>query len=128
MRLLLDTHAFLWFAGGSPRLSERAKSAIEAESNDILVSVASLWEIAVKTSLGKMKLASSFDDVISEAISVTAAKVLPIGLSELVVVATLPFHHRDPFDRLLVAQAQVERLTIVSVDDLLDDYGIQRIW
>src|SRR5712692_5113047 len=127
MRLLLDTHTFLWFIDDNPRLSSNAKSLLESD-NDLLLSTASLWEIAIKFSLGKLGLPEPFEPFVRYQLSVNAIDVLQIDTAHLSVVATLPFHHRDPFDRLLVAQAMVEELPIVSTDVQFDAYSIERLW
>ena len=127
MKLLLDTHTFLWFIDDSPQLSVHAKSLLESD-NDLLLSVASLWEIAIKYSLDKLKLPTAYEIFIPQQLTLNDVEVLPILLSHLAAVSALPRHHRDPFDRMLVAQAQVEGVAIVSVDPLLDAYSIQRLW
>jgi len=128
MKLLLDTHAFLWFIMGSSNLSETARALIEDPANENLLSVASLWEMAIKVSLGKLTLASSFDDLIPRQLGLNGIELLNIKVDHTSVVATLPFHHRDPFDRLLIAQAIVEKMPMVSIDAAFDAYPIQRLW
>jgi PIN domain nuclease of toxin-antitoxin system len=128
VRILLDTHAFLWFFGGDPKLSVAARSTIEDSNNDNFLSVASLWEIAIKTSLGKLSLQGSFERVIAQALADVDAGLIPIELDHLSEVAGLPFHHRDPFDRLLIAQAKSEQMPLVSADSSFDPYGVRRIW
>ena len=120
MRLLLDTHAFLWFVMGDPRLSVGARAAIELTTNTKYVSVASAWEIAIKVSIGKLKLAEAFAGLIPREISSNGFLILPIDLTHINVVGTLPFHHRDPFDRMLVAQTLVGQMSLVSGDASLD--------
>lgn len=127
-RALLDTHSFLWFISGSERLSRPARTLIEARENPMLVSVASLWEIAIKHGLGKLSLERPFAEIIPAQLERQRIGVLGIELAHLAELARLPFHHRDPFDRLLVAQARAEKLPIISVDPALDIYGVQRIW
>src|SRR5262249_31699403 len=105
MKLLLDTHTFLWFIDDSPQLSVRAKSLLESD-NDLSLCVASLWEIAIKYSLDKLKLPTTYEIFISQQLTVNDIEILPISLSHLAVVSILPRHHRDPFDRMLIAQAQ----------------------
>lgn len=128
MRVLLDTHAFLWFIQGDPKTSEEARRLIEDESNEKLFSVASAWEIAIKVCLGKLALNEPFAALMPREISQGGFILLPITLQHTAAVATLPLHHRDPFDRLLVAQAIVENLAIVSADAMLDAYSITRLW
>jgi PIN domain nuclease of toxin-antitoxin system len=127
MKFLLDTHTFLWFVNDSQQLSLKAKNLIESDV-DLLLSVASLWEIAIKTSLGKLTLPDTFDKFIPQQIALNDVEILPINLAHLNVVATLPFHHGDPFDRLLIAQAMVEEVSIVSADSFFDAYLIGREW
>ena len=128
MKILLDTHAFLWFFEGDERLSTSAREAIESEANENLLSVASLWEIAIKTSIGKLRLTGPFGDIVSRAMNDVSVTVVPITMPHLVEVSTMHFHHRDPFDRLLAAQAKTEGLTIVSGDECFEAYGTQRPW
>jgi PIN domain nuclease of toxin-antitoxin system len=128
MKLLLDTHSFLWFIMGSPKLSERVRALIEDDGNDKLLSIASLWEIAIKQSLGKLSLGIPFEVLIPQQLSVNGIGLLNIKIDHIAVVSTLPFHHRDPFDRLLVAQAMIERLPILSADSAFDAYLVARLW
>lgn len=122
MKLLLDTHIFLWFIMGSPHLTEVARSLIEDESNRKFISVASLWEIAIKSSIGKLNLSAPFDQLMPQQLSINGFELLPIELAHLAIVATLPFHHRDPFDRLLIAQAIAEKMPVMSNDLAIDAY------
>lgn len=128
MKLLLDTHALLWFLGGSDRLSAPARTTIEDLSHTRLFSVAGAWEAAIKVSLGKLCLDVPFTRLIPGELHANAIDLLPIRPEHIVAVTNLPFHHRDPFDRMLVAQAMVEGATLVSADAVLDAYGIPRIW
>ena len=128
MRLLLDTHTFLWFLADDPQLSPAARRLIEDGTNEIVLSMASLWEIAIKVSLGKLTLGGAFATFIPDQLTLNAFGLLPIELAHVTAVAALPFHHRDPFDRLLIAQALVEPLPIISRDPALDAYGITRKW
>ena len=127
MKLLLDTHTFLWFIDDNPRLSARAKGLLESDA-DLLLSVASLWEISIKVSIGKLTLAQPYDIFIPQQLTNNAVEILPISLAHLDVVSTLPFHHRDPFDRLIIAQAMIEQLPIVSIDAAFDAYSVKRLW
>ena len=128
MRLLLDTHAFLWFIMGDSKLSTTARNAIEDPGNEKLVSAGSIWEIAIKVSLGKLILAEPFPILIPRELSGNGFPILPLSLAQAARISTMPFHHRDPFDRLLIAQAQQETLVIVSSDAYFDLYGIKRLW
>lgn len=130
MNLLLDTHTFLWFAdrNQSAHLPGATTSLLEDANNAVFLSLASVWEIAIKVSIGKLQLKAPVTKVVAALISSNTIEVLPITLAHLDLIETLPFHHKDPFDRLLIAQAQVEQLPIVSVDPALDDYGVNRVW
>jgi PIN domain nuclease of toxin-antitoxin system len=128
MRLLLDTHAFLWFSVADERTSETARAAIEDAANEKLVSVGSVWEMAIKCSLGRLSLAEPLPSLVEKAHD-QGFQILAIELAHVARVETLPWHHRDPFDRLLIAQALVEDLAIVSADAAFDAYQrIRRIW
>lgn len=128
MRLLLDTHAFLWWVQDAVDLSRKARRAIADPGNECLFSLASCWEIAIKLSLGKLKLAAPMERFIPEQLAANGIVRLDIDFRHVAKVATLPFHHRDPFDRLLVAQAAQEGLPIVSADAVFQKYGVKRIW
>jgi PIN domain nuclease of toxin-antitoxin system len=128
MTLLLDTHAFLWFCQDDPLLSPAAKTLIEDVGNRKLLSLASCWEIAIKAGLRKLTLGEPSGTYIPAALFRTGFELLPIALAHATGVESLPPHHRDPFDRLLVAQAQIEAIPIVSADTALDPYGVQRLW
>lgn len=128
MRLLLDTHAFLWWVDGGRRLSKRARTAIRRPSRVCSVSLASAWEMAIKASLGKLRLPIPVARFFSEQLAANHFDVLGLDLRHIELVSTLPFHHRDPFDRLLVAQALTEDLAIVSADPVFEQYGVRRIW
>ena len=128
MRFLLDTHAFLWFIMGSANLSVDARVLIENPANERLLSVASLWEIAIKTSLGKLALSTPFDELIHAQLKLNGIDLLNINVDHLSTLTTLPFHHRDPFDRLIIAQAIVEKLPVISLDGAFDAYGVTRHW
>ena len=127
MRLILDTHAFLWFINDSPQLSPPAAELLES-GNELLLSTASLWEVAIKLSIGKLALPAPYEAFIAEQLKLNVIEVLPITVPHLAVVATLPLHHRDPFDRLLAAQALVEQVPLVSKDPSFDQYGLKRLW
>ena len=128
MRLLLDTHTLLWFIAGSANLSAIARSLIEDVSNEKFVSIVSIWETAIKVSIGKMTLSAPFDVLFPRQLQINGFDLLPVKIEHTSMVTTLPFHHRDPFDRLLIAQAIEEKLTVVSIDDVFDDYGTTRLW
>ena len=125
MRILIDTHIFLWFINNDSQLSLTAKIPLESDV-ELLLSVVSLWEIAIKISTGKMTLPKPFEIFIPEQLQQNDIGVLPIKTDHLTYVTTLPFHHRDPFDRLLIAQSIVEGIPIVSVDAAFDPYKVDR--
>ena len=128
MRLLLDTHAFLWFVEGSARLSKSAKDHIEDQSHDLLLSIASLWEMAVKISLGKLDVHQPFAKFMQSHLAMSSIGLLEISPQHAFAVADLPFHHRDPFDRLLAVQCLSEGLTLISSDGVFEEYGVERVW
>lgn len=125
---LLDTHTLLWFTEGDIRLGVSARRYIEDPTVSSYVSIASLWEIAVKVSIGKLALNTPLEEFLKAGTEGNGISVLPIKLEHLVLSAALPFHHRDPFDRLIVAQAIAEGMTLLSGDGVLDDYDIERLW
>jgi len=128
VNLLLDTHTFLWFIAGDAILSKAARSAIEDEGNNLYLSVASLWEIAIKVSIDKLMLSEPFEALIPEQLAENGIELLDISVEHTALIASMPFHHRDPFDRLIAAQAHVEQMTLVSADDAFDAYGVTRLW
>lgn len=127
MRYLLDTHAFLWLASDDERLPATIRELYEAPAHDWLLSTASIWEMAIKASLGKLSLATTLSQLVQGGVE-RGIRLLSILPSHAYVVETLPFHHRDPFDRLLVAQATHEGLHLVSRDEVLDAYTVKRVW
>lgn len=128
MKLLLDTHAFLWWIEGRPALAKRASAAVASANNEVLFSIVSCWELAIKLSLGKLRLPQNHARFIPEQLSANGFSLLDLELGHVARVAGLPFHHRDPFDRLLAAQALEEQLAIVSADPVFRTYGVTRIW
>ena len=128
MALLLDTHAFLWWAEDSPRLSKRARAAIGQPEETCFLSLASCWEMAIKISLGRLKLTQRLDRFVAEHMAASGLHPIGVMLPHAARVAELPFHHRDPFDRLLAAQAIEEGLSIVSADRVFTKYGVTRVW
>ena len=126
---LLDTHTFLWFITANPKLSHNARLLIEDMTNKRFLSIASLWEIAIKASQGKLKLSVPFQELVATQIQGNAINLLPITFEHLNILFTLPFHHKDPFDRLLIAQAMAETIPIISKDKIFQQYSdIQVIW
>lgn len=128
MRLLLDTHALLWFQSDAPKLSATAKSAIELPANQRWLSPISLVEIALKNRLGKLPLPSPFGTLYPASLLADDIHLLPLESQHIEPLTTMPLHHKDPFDRLIAAAAFVEGLTLVSADVQFDAYGLTRLW
>ncbi|MDQ3845071.1 MAG: type II toxin-antitoxin system VapC family toxin [Bacteroidota bacterium] len=124
---LLDTHTLIWYINGDPELSQKARTAIETNGVINFVSIASLWEIAIKISLGKLELKTPFDQL-GRQIRENGFEVLPILFEDTLVLSTLPFHHKDPFDRIIVVQGLNNGLAIVSKDPNFDLYKAYVIW
>jgi len=127
MNLLLDTHALIWLAEGDDNLSQAAKSEIENPVNSSFVSVASFWEMAIKISLSKLELRIPLAEL-ERLVVENGIKILPIETVHTLLVADLPFHHKDPFDRLLIAQAMTEKMALLSKDEKFSLYGIETLW
>lgn len=127
MKILLDTHIFLWLLSGDGRLSGPAKTIFLNEENEICFSVASLWEIGIKISLGRLKLADNWKEVIEDEMAVNLIKLLRISKGHCYKLVDLPFHHRDPFDRMLIAQAMVEEMSILTCDGQFCAYDVRAI-
>jgi PIN domain nuclease of toxin-antitoxin system len=125
MRVLLDTHAWIWLQDRPERFSARTMDVLQDPETDRLVSLVTIWELAVKLALGKVRVPGLLDEYIPSRLELTMARTLPIDVRHAVRVATLPMHHRDPFDRLLIAQAQIERLAIVTADRRFAAYGVE---
>ncbi len=128
MNVLLDTHALLWFALDDPQLSRAAHALVVDPANEKFVSPMSWWEIAIKMSMKKYTLTVAHDVLFETAIRDNGFRVLPIEPRHTAALVTLPFYHKDPFDRLLIAQAIVEDIPIVSADSAFDPYPVRRIW
>jgi PIN domain nuclease of toxin-antitoxin system len=128
VRHLLDSHSLLWYTLGVPQLSSTAKSVIVDPANEILISPASYWEIAIKVSIGKLILHQPYVDFIDACLNKYGFTILSVDPKHTARLIGLPFHHKDPFDRLLVAQALVESIPLISKDSVLDAYGITRFW
>ena len=128
MKLLLDTQAFLWFVTDDARLSAAAKTAIEDADNERTLSIASVWEMAIKHALGRLQFTEPFPQFVTTQTTANDIALLAIGLEHALAVASLPMHHRDPFDRLLITQALAEKMAMVSSVAAMDPYGVRRIW
>ena len=125
MRLLLDTHVLIWWADQPEKLSHAALSALEDEANDLLLSVASVWEMQIKIQVGKLKVNLPLKDLIKNQQETNDLTVLPVALTHVLALNALPLHHKDPFDRLLIAQSIEEDLTLVSTDSQFSDYSVK---
>ena len=128
VRALLDTHAYLWFLAGDERLSLRGRRLIGDPDADLIFSVASLWEIAIKHSIGKLPLTRPFADLFPARLERDDVRLLPVEPAHLARLVELPHHHRDPFDRLIVAQALVEGVPVLTRDAAFPAYGAEVIW
>jgi PIN domain nuclease of toxin-antitoxin system len=124
LRLLLDTHTALWFVSGDERLGDGARQHLLDDTNRVLLSAAVVWEISIKTSLGKLVVPEEYLSLLLGA----GVQALPVSVEHAAAVAALPWHHRDPFDRVLVAQASIEQAALVSRDEALSPYGVTLVW
>ena len=127
MNLLLDTHILLWFVNDDPRLSEQFKDLIENDHNFSYLSFASLWEMSIKYNLGKLRLSPSYEEFVDREVSESSIILLDIELEHLKINASLPFHHRDPFDRIIIAQSMAENIPIMTIDSAFNQYPITLI-
>jgi PIN domain nuclease of toxin-antitoxin system len=128
VKLLLDTQCWLWWFSQPEKLNEEAIEQIASEKTEIWFSVASVWEIGIKVAIGKLQLPEPVDDYISSGMSQLGTRSLEITASHALRAASLPLHHRDPFDRMLIAQAQIENMTIMSADSMFNQYQVSLIW
>ncbi len=128
MRALLDTHAFIWWVTNDPQLSANARNLIADSGNILFLSVVSAWEIVIKNKLGKLILPEPVEQYIPTRLAINRFESLPIQMSHVLQVASLPNIHRDPFDRILIAQSQIENLPIVTIDQKITQYLVQTIW
>lgn len=128
VRYLIDTHTLLWFITEDEELSDRARRLILDSSSEIFLSIASLWEIAIKVNIGKLALDKPFNQLFPDELDSHGIEILNITINSLIQLTTLPFHHRDPFDRLIIAQALDEGISVISVDSAFDPYGVSREW
>lgn len=128
MKLLLDTHTFIWSVDQPSLLGPNAKTALEDPANDLILSAATIWETAIKVGLKKLTLSLPYRQWMIRAMKDLEVTILSVTVEYADVQAGLPHHHRDPFDRLLIAQAIVENVPLVSNDDVFDQYGVSRLW
>jgi len=128
MKAILDTHAFLWWITKDDRLSQLANEFIGNANNELLLSAASSWEIVIKTQLGKLELAQPPAEFLRKHVAINQIQSLPITLDHTLQMYSLPLHHRDPFDRILIAQSQLEDAPLITADPLMHQYSLQIIW
>jgi PIN domain nuclease of toxin-antitoxin system len=128
VRLILDSHVLIWAVDDPAQLSPTASGLLQDPANALLVSAATIWEVAIKVGLGKLTLSQPYRAWMSQALSDIGAAILPITVEYADAQAALPFHHRDPFDRLIIAQTLAESISVVSDDGQFDAYGVNRLW
>ena len=125
---ILDSHALYWFAEDDPKMPPRVKDIIEDEQTEVWVSVVSIWELAIKAANGKLELAAQPEIYFSDLLKKNGFSLLNVTYSHVILAARLPLHHKDPFDRLIIAQSLVEQMPVISVDEIFDSYDVTRIW
>lgn len=128
MNILLDSHTLIWFSQNSPQLSSSAIKILEDRNNLLFLSLVSVWEIQIKVQLGKLNLDISLSEIVKDQTKINDVQILPLKLSHIWTLDTLPYYHKDPFDRLLISQAITEKLIILGVDSVFDSYPVQKIW
>lgn len=128
MKLLLDTHVFIWWSDEPEKLSDRSLEAFQNTENSLILSIASVWEMQIKIQLGKMRLNHTLSYLIENQQNINKIQILPVTVSHIYMLENLPMHHRDPFDRLLICQAIEESLLLVSKDSVLSNYPINIFW
>lgn len=128
MKLLLDTHTFLWFIEGNLNLSDIARNLIEDQRNQRFLSIGSLWEMSIKVSIGKLELKMAFTELVRREVYGNAIELLKIQPEHLDELAKLPFHHKDPFDRLMIAQSLAENIPVVTKDSAFGSYPVTVLW
>lgn len=128
MRILLDTHTFLWWTNNSPQLSKNAREIIANPESELFLSAASGWEIAIKMQLGKLRVADDLERFIAEQLSLNQIVTLPITMHHALHVHNLPLHHRDPFDRMIITQSQLEKMPVLTANGIFARYNVKTIW
>lgn len=128
MNILLDSHTLIWFSQNSPQLSSSAIEILEDRNNLLFLSLVSVWEIQIKVQLGKLNLDISLSEIVKDQTKINDVQILPLKLSHIWTLDTLPYYHKDPFDRLLISQAITENLIILGVDSVFDSYPVEKIW
>lgn len=127
MNYLADTHTLIWYLEGNQKLSEKAENTIKDDNNNVYVSVVSFWEMAIKSSVGKLKLPESLHSIIQKTKNFDI-DILQLHTDYILKIENLPFHHKDPFDRIIITTAIAEQLPIISIDEKFDKYEVERIW
>jgi len=128
MKIILDTHIFLWLITDNDRLSDKSKHAFTNSDNELFFSIASYWEICIKISIGKLKLSKNWDKIIKDELMVNSVKLLPISTEHCLQITQLPFHHRDPFDRIIISQAIIEQMHIMTINSYFSQYEVNIVW
>ncbi|WP_313657036.1 type II toxin-antitoxin system VapC family toxin [Planktothrix agardhii] len=128
MRILIDTHVFIWWTSDSQKLSFTVYNLLTNPKIQVILSVVSIWEMQIKLSLGKLQLKTALPELVEDEVKQNRIELLPLDLSHIYALSNLPNYHRDPFDRLLIAQAKREELVIISIDEKFDGYDIERLW
>ncbi|MBD2310059.1 type II toxin-antitoxin system VapC family toxin [Chroococcidiopsis sp. FACHB-1243] len=128
MKILIDTHVFIWWTSNVKMLSSRVGDLLLDPNTEVVLSVVSVWEMQIKSSLGKLQFKTTLRELVQDEINQNHIEILPLSLSHIYTLNDLPQHHRDPFDRILIAQSMEAGLQIVSIDEKFDAYGIARIW
>jgi len=128
MRVLIDTHVFIWWTSDVRKLSSRVHNLLLDPSTEAILSMVSIWEMQIKSSLGKLQFRTALSELVDDEINRNRIELLPLSLSHIYALSNLPHHHRDPFDRILIAQSMEEYLQILSIDEKFDAYGIKRLW
>ncbi|MEH1970784.1 type II toxin-antitoxin system VapC family toxin [Nostoc sp.] len=128
MQVLLDTHTLIWFFQGHQSFSDKMRLLIEDQNNEKLISIVSVWEMSIKQGIGKLSFSLPIKTFIEQQLALNDLNLLNINLDHIDVITSLPLQHRDPFDRILIAQAMVEKIAIISVDTAFDAYSITRLW
>jgi PIN domain nuclease of toxin-antitoxin system len=128
MRVLIDTHVFIWWTSDVKKLSSRVHDLLLDPSTEAILSMVSIWEMQIKLSLGKLQFRTTLSELVDDEINRNRIELLPLSLSHIYALSNLPHHHRDPFDRILIAQSMDEDLQILSIDEKFDAYGVKHLW
>ena len=128
MRVLIDTHVFIWWTSDVQKLSSLVHNLLLDPSTEAILSMVSIWEMQIKSSLGKLQFRTALSELVDDEINRNRIELLPLSLSHIYALSNLPHHHRDPFDRILIAQSMEEDLQILSIDEKFDAYGVKRLW